>query len=450
MPARPLRVVVAGAGTGGLCLAQGLRRAGIDVAVLERDDGPRTAGLRGYRVGISPDGARALRSCLPPELYPVFAASTGEPYERFLMATERYRELLTIRAAELPGGGADEHNVSRATLRQVLLTGIEDAVHWGRPVDRFEIRPDGAVTAFADGGDPVTGDLLVGADGAGSAVRRQWVPAAGHTSTGLVAIGAKAPLDERTTTLLPDGGAPGMALLFDRRGGLGITHVMRMRWDEGRVPRPGIAPEHAAALRGWRGLAAEPTTDFVSWGVTASQSLFAAGLPARDDGSALLTHAHRVTEGWDPRWHTLLDRSDPASAILIDIRTSDPLPEWEPGPVTLLGDAAHTMTPGRGAGANTALRDARELCERLVRVRDGGTGLHAAVGGYEALMRRYSATAVRESLEFMNDDATRRGPVTRALRSATQRTGMRLVNRVPALRRRAAHGMQRVRDSELA
>jgi 2-polyprenyl-6-methoxyphenol hydroxylase-like FAD-dependent oxidoreductase len=443
------RVIVAGAGTGGLCLAQGLRRAGIDVVVLERDDGPRAAGLRGYRVGISPNGARALRACLAPELYAVFEASTGEPYARLLMCTERYRRLLAVPFAEMPGGGGDEHNVSRATLRQVLLTGIGDAVAWRRPVTGYELSPDGRVTVHAGGGEPVTGDLLVGADGAGSPVRRRLLPGAGHTSTGLVAIGGKAPLDAAGTALLPDGDVPGMALMFDRHGGMGISHVMRMRWDDDHVPRPGIAPAHAAALHGWEGLAADPTTDFVSWGVTVSHTRFPGGMPSPTDGFALLTHARRVTDDWDPRWHELLERSDPASAITIDIRTSDPLPEWEPGPVTLLGDAAHTMTPGRGAGANTALRDARELCERLVRVRDGELGLREAVGGYESLMRRYSALAVRESLEFMNDGAASRGPVARALGTAGMRTGMRLVDRVPVLRRRMIRDMQRVRDSEL-
>ncbi|MFP5068578.1 hypothetical protein ACLFMI_02760 [Pseudonocardia nantongensis] len=87
--------------------------------------------------------------------------------------------------------------------------------------------------------------------------------------------------------------------------------------------------------------------------------------------------------GWDPRWHELIRRSDPTSSIAVDIRTSDPLPEREPGPVTLIDDAAH------------------------------------------------------------------RTPVATALGVTARRTGMRLVNRVPALRRRMARGMQRVRDSEL-
>ncbi|WP_226362953.1 NAD(P)/FAD-dependent oxidoreductase [Pseudonocardia sp. ICBG1142] len=442
-----VRVIVAGAGTGGLCLAQLLHRAGAEVVVLERDVDPGPAGLRGYRVGISPDGARALRACLPAELYAVFEASTAAPYDRLLMCTEQYRELLSLPFAELPGGGAEEFNVSRSTLRRVLLTGIEDTVRWGSPYVGHEVDDDGTVVAHTGDGDTVTGDLLVGADGAHSRVRGRFLPGAGLTSTGLVAIGGRAPLDATTTALLPS--ADGMALVFDRTGTMGISHVMRMPWDDDRVPRPGIDPDRAAALRGWPGLAGDPTGDFVSWGVTVSHTALPGGRPVSADGSALLTLAQRVTTDWDPRWRALLGRSDPASALWIDIRTSDPLPHWEPGPVTLLGDAAHTMTPGRGAGANTALRDARELGERLVRVHHGDLDLRTAVGGYEAEMRRYSAVAVRESLQQMHDDSDR-GPVSRTLATAAQRTGLRLVNRVPALRRRLARGMQRARDSERA
>lgn len=60
----PIRVLVIGGGIGGLCLAHGLRQAGVDVEVYERDesaDGRR----QGYRLRISPQGEAGLRACLP-------------------------------------------------------------------------------------------------------------------------------------------------------------------------------------------------------------------------------------------------------------------------------------------------------------------------------------------------------------------------------------------------
>ncbi|MDL5155502.1 FAD-dependent oxidoreductase [Actinomycetospora termitidis] len=451
MTDRPLRVLIVGAGTGGMCLAHGLRRAGFDVAVHERDR-TRTSGLHGYRVGISPNGARALRACLPPELFDTFVATTASPYDRLGMYTEQFRELVSIGLDELPhtGDGPEdrEHNVSRMTLRQVLFTGMEDVITFGRRFTHY-VQHDDGVTAHFDDGSTDEGDLLVGADGASSRVRRQYLPQATQTETGLVAIGGKTPLTPMTEALLPERARQGFSMIFDRRGQFGITHVMRMPWDGGHAPREGIGSSEGELLSRWPGLRFDNTADHVSWAITTSRSIAPADLLDRE-GAALTALADELTADWSPCWRALLAGADHGANVALSIRTSDPLPTWEPSTVTLLGDAAHTMTPGRGAGANTALRDARELRDRLVRVRDGDLSLTAAVGEYEDLMRRYSTLAVRESLEFMNDRGTARRPVIGPLSVLAQRTGLRLVDRVPAAKRRMALGMQKVRDSELA
>lgn len=64
-----MHVIIIGAGTGGLALTHGLKRAGISCAVFERDR-TRGDGLQGYRVGIDPDGSRALNRLLPPNCSP--------------------------------------------------------------------------------------------------------------------------------------------------------------------------------------------------------------------------------------------------------------------------------------------------------------------------------------------------------------------------------------------
>ncbi|WP_413099863.1 FAD-dependent oxidoreductase [Streptomyces sp. Inha503] len=72
-----MRVSVVGAGLGGLCLAQGLRGAGIEADVYERDPAI-TARFQGYRLMLSPVGFEALRGCLPPRWHPLLDAIVGD------------------------------------------------------------------------------------------------------------------------------------------------------------------------------------------------------------------------------------------------------------------------------------------------------------------------------------------------------------------------------------
>ncbi|WP_163572288.1 NAD(P)-binding protein [Fodinicola feengrottensis] len=70
------RVLVIGAGLGGLAVAQGLRKAGIDVQVYEKDTDIE-ARWQGYRIGLREYGWSALRTCLPAELYDLAWATSG-------------------------------------------------------------------------------------------------------------------------------------------------------------------------------------------------------------------------------------------------------------------------------------------------------------------------------------------------------------------------------------
>jgi 2-polyprenyl-6-methoxyphenol hydroxylase-like FAD-dependent oxidoreductase len=324
---------------------------------------------------------------------------------------------------------------------------MDDAVVFDKTFTHYTKNADGTVTAHFADGDAVTADLLVGADGAGSRVRRQYLPHAGHTETGLVGIGGKVALTPENADLLPPEAMDGMCMIFDRRGQSGVVHSMRMPWRDG-VPRDGIGATDAALISAWPGLRHDTTTDYLSWGLSTSGMLAPPQVLERE-GAHLHDIALALTADWDPRWRELVVSSDPSAAVALSVRTSDPVPAWRPSAVTLVGDAIHTMTPGRGAGANTALRDARELRDRLIRARDGELSLVEAVGSYEELMRRYAALAVQESLEFMNDDDRPRRPVVGPLTVFTRRSAMRLLNRVPPAKRRMARSMQKVRDSEL-
>src|SRR5919204_2416666 len=91
-------VIVIGAGLSGLCLAQGLRKAGIDVEVYERDASASTRG-QGYRLTIDPLGSRALKACLPERLYDLLVATSGKLGERFTIYDQRMR---VVRQLDFP------------------------------------------------------------------------------------------------------------------------------------------------------------------------------------------------------------------------------------------------------------------------------------------------------------------------------------------------------------
>src|SRR2546421_8177399 len=120
-----LRVLVIGAGLGGLCLAQGLRKAGVEVAVYQRDTGLAIR-TQGHRIHIDSRGEQALRECLPPSLYDLFLATRGQPSKGitvFSIVDSRLEERVTH---PFPEGGNDEFvtigsAVDRLVLRQILL-----------------------------------------------------------------------------------------------------------------------------------------------------------------------------------------------------------------------------------------------------------------------------------------------------------------------------------------
>ena len=74
---------------------------------------------------------------------------------------------------------------------------------------------------------------------------------------------------------------------------------------------------------------------------------------------------------WHPALRSLVHRAEYSTIIAFPVKTSVPIPPWKTRNVTLLGDALHNMTPFRGIGANTALRDAAALRRALVRLDRG-------------------------------------------------------------------------------
>ena len=439
------RVLVIGAGTGGLALAHGLVRAGIDVRVFERDV-LRTDGLHGYRVGIDPDGSRALHALLPPDLYDTFVATCARAPRWFNMLTEQHREVLALEIPVEDDPVESEKSVSRMTLRQVLMTGIEDVISFGKEFTGFDRHADGTITAHFADGSSATGDLLVGADGAGSRVRRQYLPQAQQEETGIIAIAGKLPITEESAALVPRRVFQGISMIQAPKGYFCILHVMEFKWDRAGKIKNEIGASDAELIKVWPGLQFDNTRDYINWGFSASADKFPADVMERR-GDDLARLVREMTPDWHPILQRLFELTDPSTCFPVNIKTSVPVDPWPASNITLIGDAIHTMTPGRGVGANTALRDAVLLCARIIDVANGRLDIVEAVNRYETKMIKYGFDAVLKSRQQMTADDPIHKPLIGRLVLGLLRTAMRVTNHVPPLKERMARSMLQYRGA---
>lgn len=428
----PFHVLIVGGGIGGLALAQGLKGSGVSVAVFERDH-HRAERLQGYRIHVNPQGSRALHRLLPADLFKAFTATAGHGGNEFRFYDEKMRELLHL-DEEITTGGArspenGHHGVSRITLRQVLLAGLDDVVHYGKRFERYERTPDGRVTAFFEDGSSATGDLLVGADGGNSRVRRQYLPHAERGETGVVTIVGKYALTPEARRELPAEFLQGPASVMPPRDyGMFIAPHEFAPGEAGEIggDDPALSP----------GALFDNTTPYVFWAFAAKREGYDTGRTLENlSGAELHDLARKMTLSWSPRLRKLIDGTDTSTVTLIPITTSKPVDAWTTTNVTLLGDAIHSMTPFRGIGANTALRDARHLHDAILSIARGETGLITAIGEYEERMRDYGFAAVKASLKTAMMTVSG-NPVGRFF----GKTAFRAFNAMPSVKRKVFAG----------
>jgi 2-polyprenyl-6-methoxyphenol hydroxylase-like FAD-dependent oxidoreductase len=284
-----LHVLVIGGGIGGLCLAHGLRKAGISVAVYERDHTPAAAESEHYSLQINAWGNRALHACLPEDLWAVYLAMAGQPLTGMRFVTEQLRPLLSVQWPSAESSEEATWRISRHKLRQILLADLEDIVHLGKRFVRFENTPDERVSAYFEDGTSALGDVLVGADGVASNVRKQLLPQAQLHDLEVAAIGAKLPL-ERTDSLGLSGLVANrmMLVLPPRGGGMFVTQFARRR------PSEAFCTDRLE-------LRAPDLEDHVFWALIARRARFGSPSDLRRQSAVELRElASGATRTWSP------------------------------------------------------------------------------------------------------------------------------------------------------
>jgi 2-polyprenyl-6-methoxyphenol hydroxylase-like FAD-dependent oxidoreductase len=424
-----LHVVVIGGGIGGLCLAQGLKAAGVNVAVYERNSSD--IWLEGYRIHINPVGGRALHASLPSVLWDAFVASAGTPPAGLGFLTEQLEELVVI-ADEIMSCKTDDpldahYPVSRLALRHLLLTGLEDVIIYNKTFEQYERTSEGKIVAHFTDGTSATGDVLVGADGANSRVRQQYLPQARRVEVGAAGVGGKFLLTDQTRAWLPHQLATRMNLIMPLARyclfSAPFDHTNASAGDLSNIlERARVASLNPDLLVG-------NAQDYLLWGFLASASEYPVDMQRLDE-RGLLRVVDQMMEGWHPDVRRIVAESAPNSVSFNPFKASTIIDPWVTTNVTVLGDAIHNMPPVGGLGGNMALRDAWSLAQALTSVQRGKVALLSAIQAYEAEMREYGFAAVRAALGY-----TRQTTSSNRLERLGSRAWFRACNSLPPLKR---------------
>jgi 2-polyprenyl-6-methoxyphenol hydroxylase-like FAD-dependent oxidoreductase len=305
---------VAGGGIGGLTAAIALRRAGFEVRVFERAEEIREIGSG---IAISPNAVAALRRIGLDRA----VIEAGVTAERLDLYSARGASLARLSPRTLgPEIDAPFVCIHRATLQRVLLEALgQEVVETGCEAVGCETETDGVTLLLGDG-RRVPGAVLVGADGLRSRVRAEVLGDGEPLYAGYTAWRAVTP--------------PGF---------LPRPTATSETW--GRGHRFGIVP-----LPG----------DRVYWYATSN-----APAGRRDEPGALKDALLRVFAAWHPPIAELITATPEEAILRTDILHRRPVRRWGKGRITLLGDAAHPLTPNLGQGACLAIEDAVVLADCL-------------------------------------------------------------------------------------
>eukprot|EP00741_Cyanophora_paradoxa_P020784 tig00021312_g20063.t1 len=361
---RPKEAIVVGAGIAGLACAVALKRVGVRARVYEMGERVST---NGTAIGMWTNAFRALDQLrVGDRLRPRYTRSNSiEIY------SQSGRRLIGFDFDSLYGAPHEFRYVLRGDLVEALMEewgpGEGDIV-FGRRCVGYSVRGGRAVARFDDGTE-AEADLLLAADGARSAVRRQLVSStAGPLDSALNAL---------WTATGPGGTAPDDPAL--RYAGYTVRLGIADFGTEG-LPFEGVKQVWG---RGRKAGLAPLSDNKVFWFVTANAPQGSAG--AVDLGRDYASFPCSLPEA--------IRRTDPASVVSVDVYDRAPALRWRDGPVGLVGDCAHPITPELGQGGALGLEDAVVLAQCVA----GATSGEEALAEYEARRRPRAAVVGAKS-----------------------------------------------------
>ncbi|QKJ18379.1 flavin-dependent oxidoreductase [Microbacterium hominis] len=347
-----MRIVIVGAGIGGLAAALSLHAAGLrEIAVFER--APQIRGL-GVGINLLPHAMRELTEL---GLAPAMAAIGVEP--QTLAYYNRFGQPIWSEPRGRAAGYAwPQVSVHRGRLQLELLDAVHDrlgdVVRLDHRLVAVEDGADGAVTVFETSGGTVRADadVVIGADGIHSSLRALRYPAEGAPPWSGLTLWrgtALAPpfLDGRTMIMAGDGEQKFVAYPIEGVDAAGRTRVNFI------AERRGVGSPDAD----WN--CAVPAAPLVE--------LFREWRFDWIDVPGVISAAEEILE------YPMVDR--------------DVLPRWTFGRTTLLGDAAHAMYPNGSNGGSQAILDARTLAFHLATA----TTVEAGLAAYEDARRPATA-----------------------------------------------------------
>jgi 2-polyprenyl-6-methoxyphenol hydroxylase-like FAD-dependent oxidoreductase len=328
------RALIVGAGIGGLAAGIALRRRGWEVCIHERAANPRELG---FGLLLAPNAIAALRELGVAGVVTRGGVATGAVEIRRLNG-----EVLRRFDAQLGGPSVV---ALRRDLHGALLRAVgENAIKFGS--EAGTITQDAQrVTLSLTNGSVDTGAVLIGADGVNSSIRKQLHPSeAPPRPSGFSAIRGVA---YRVSNYL--GQLSAISYLDD----------------------------------GIEAAAARASSDAVYWYV----SLLSREVGGTSDPAEIVG---RWCPSFDSPFRAIVAATTPEDLRFDNLMQRSPLPLWDNGRVTLLGDAAHPVLPHTGQGAAQALEDAVAL------------GLVLAPSGrIEQALRRYEQVRMHRTRRFV-------------------------------------------------